>query len=57
LRCVAAPIRMGNDLIVGSVGISAPAQRFGKELYPDYAAKVCEVADRIGQSLSNFEKT
>jgi DNA-binding IclR family transcriptional regulator len=57
LRCVAAPIRMSNDLIVGSVGISAPAQRFGKELYPDYAAKVCQVADRIGQSLSNFEKT
>ncbi|MBT9330815.1 IclR family transcriptional regulator [Acidipila sp. 4G-K13] len=55
MRCVAAPIRLGNELIVGSIGISAPALRFGRELYPDYAAKVCQVADRIGQYLSGAE--
>jgi IclR family transcriptional regulator, acetate operon repressor len=51
LRCIAAPIRCGND-IVGSIGISAPASRFSKDLYPDYGEKVCAVAARIGHTLS-----
>jgi DNA-binding IclR family transcriptional regulator len=50
MRCIAAPIRFGND-IVGSIGISAPSSRFTKNLYPEYAEKVCSVADRIGSSL------
>jgi IclR family acetate operon transcriptional repressor len=50
MRCIAAPIRFGND-IVGSIGISAPSSRFTKNLYPEYAEKVCSVADRIGNAL------
>jgi len=51
LRCIAAPIRFGED-IVGSIGISAPASRFSKELYPEYGEKVCGVAARIAHALS-----
>lgn len=51
MRCIAAPIRLGND-IVGSIGISAPASRFVKNLYPDYGEKVSSVARRIGEALS-----
>lgn len=52
MRCLAAPIRFGKD-IVGSIGISAPASRFVKDMYPDYAEKVCAVAGRIGNYLNN----
>ncbi len=51
IRCVAAPIRLGDD-IVGSIGISAPVARFPKNLYADYSQKVCSAAARIGESLS-----
>jgi DNA-binding IclR family transcriptional regulator len=50
MRCIAAPIRLGNH-IVGSIGISAPASRFTKDLYPDYGKKVCSIAARIGELL------
>jgi DNA-binding IclR family transcriptional regulator len=55
LRCVAAPIRVGNDLIVGSIGVSAPLTRFSKELYRVSAERVCKVAQAIGILLSNPE--
>lgn len=55
LRCMAAPIRIANDMIVGSVGISAPASRFSKDLDSAYAEKVCEIASRIGESLRTPE--
>lgn len=51
MRCIAAPIRLGDD-IIGSIGISAPSSRFTKSLYPDYGEKVCSVATRIGETLS-----
>jgi DNA-binding IclR family transcriptional regulator len=51
MRCVAAPIRVGND-IVGSIGISAPSARFAKSLYNDYGTKIRNVATRIGDALS-----
>ena len=54
LRCIAAPIRFGDD-IVGSIGISAPVSRFAKSVYPDYAKKVRSVADRIGTHLTPTE--
>lgn len=54
MRCLAAPIRIGND-IVGSIGISAPSSRFVQDQYPEYAEKVCGVAERIGDYLSNPE--
>ncbi|MEO8737604.1 MAG: IclR family transcriptional regulator [Edaphobacter sp.] len=53
MRCVAAPIRVQNDVIVGSIGISAPSSRFLKELYPLYAQQVCKVANDIGDLLSS----
>jgi DNA-binding IclR family transcriptional regulator len=50
VRCVAAPIRLGND-IVGSIGISAPAARFPKNLIVDYSEKVRSAAARISDAL------
>lgn len=55
MRCVAAPIRVQNDTIVGSIGISAPAARFLKEKYPQYAKQVCKIANTIGALLSSPE--
>jgi DNA-binding IclR family transcriptional regulator len=55
LRCVAAPIRLQTGVIVGSIGISAPASRFLKDQYPLYARQVCKVAEHIGSLLSNQE--
>ncbi len=55
MRCIAAPIRFGKD-IVGSIGISAPSQRFSKDLYPEYAAKVCSAAARISNTLNQPAK-
>ena len=52
LRCVAAPIRIENGVIVGSIGISAPASRFVKERYRLYVEQVCKVASEIGMLLS-----
>jgi DNA-binding IclR family transcriptional regulator len=51
VRCIAAAIRIGDD-IVGSIGISAPASRFAKTSYPEYAKKVCSVAGRISEYLA-----
>lgn len=54
VRCIAAPIRFGSE-IIGSIGISAPASRFARSSYPDYAKKVRSVAERIGESLTPEE--
>jgi IclR family acetate operon transcriptional repressor len=56
LRCVAAPIRVDNDVIVGSIGVSAPMSRFPKERYRVAAGQVCKVAEAIGQLLSNADQ-
>lgn len=55
MRCLAAPIRSTDNMIVGSIGVSAPASRFSKDMYSAYGEKVCRVADRIGEFLSNAE--
>ena len=52
MRCVAAPIRLTDGSIVGSIGISAPESRFLKSHYPKYAKKICKVAADIGSMLS-----
>jgi DNA-binding IclR family transcriptional regulator len=52
VRCVAAPIRLSSGVIVGSVGISAPASRFLKDHYPQNSARVLECAQKIGSQLS-----
>jgi len=56
LRCVAAPIRVDNDVIVGSIGVSAPLVRFSKERYRVAAGQVCKVAQAIGLLLSNADQ-
>jgi len=57
LRCVAAPIRVDNDLIVGSIGVSAPLARFSKERFRVSAQQVCKVAQAIGLLLSNADQS
>jgi DNA-binding IclR family transcriptional regulator len=52
LRCVAAPIRAQRGLIVGSIGISAPAARFPLEWYPECGELVRAIADEISVRLS-----
>src|SRR5262249_19966490 len=52
LRCVAAPIRAQRGMIVGSIGISAPAERFPLERYPECGEQVRAVADEISARLS-----
>jgi IclR family acetate operon transcriptional repressor len=54
VRCIAAPIHFGSE-IIGSIGISAPASRFARNAYPDYAEKVRKVATRIGEFLTPDE--
>lgn len=54
-RCVAAPIRLEDGSIVGSIGISAPESRFPKESYPNYSRKVRKVAHDIGMLLSTSD--
>ena len=56
LRCVAAPIRVDNDVIVGSIGVSAPLARFSKERFRVSAQQVCKVAQAIGLLLSNADQ-
>ena len=51
IRCIAAPIRSEGGLIIGSIGVSAPLQRFPKERYRECAAQVSEVAQRIAEIL------
>lgn len=56
LRCIASPIRVENDVIVGSIGISAPMSRFLKDHYRAYSDQVRKVAQDIGALLSNSEQ-
>ena len=55
VRCVAAPIRLNDGVIVGSIGVSAPASRFPKEHYPAYSKRVVQCATTIGELLSESE--
>ena len=56
MRCIAAPIRLQNNMIVGSIGISAPSSRFPNELLARYAQQICKIAEHIGILLSNPEE-
>jgi IclR family acetate operon transcriptional repressor len=55
MRCVAAPIRLNDGMVVGSIGISAPASRFLKEHYPAHSKRVIQCATKIGELLSMSE--
>jgi IclR family acetate operon transcriptional repressor len=52
VRCVAAPIRAHDGVILGSVGISAPTLRFPKERYRVFGAQVRETANQISAELT-----
>ena len=51
MRCVAAPIRDEEGVVVGSIGISAPLARFPEERYLVAAKQVCDIAREISQCL------
>jgi DNA-binding IclR family transcriptional regulator len=53
LRCVAAPIRAQKGMVVGSIGISAPLERFPVERYPECSEQVCAIADEVSARLSS----
>jgi DNA-binding IclR family transcriptional regulator len=52
LRCVAAPIRAQKGMVVGSIGISAPLERFPIERYAECGEQVRAIADEISARLS-----
>jgi IclR family acetate operon transcriptional repressor len=51
VRCVAAPIRSESGLVVGSIGISAPAIRFPKDRYAVASQQVMATAEAISADL------
>ena len=53
VRCLAAPIRDAEGVIVGSVGISAPLSRFHEGRFAVIAKEVCKTAQEIGRLLVN----
>jgi DNA-binding IclR family transcriptional regulator len=53
VRCLAAPIRDPEGVIVGSIGISAPLSRFPEERSAVIAKEVCNTAREIGKLLIN----
>jgi DNA-binding IclR family transcriptional regulator len=52
VRCIAAPVRDRDGMIVASIGISAPLSRCPNERTATAAKQVIEVAAGIGQILS-----
>jgi IclR family acetate operon transcriptional repressor len=52
IRCLAAPIRDKDGVVVASIGISAPQMRFPKERYPIAARQVCDAAQEVTGRLS-----
>jgi IclR family acetate operon transcriptional repressor len=57
LRCIAAPIRIQNGAIVGSIGISAPLSRFPKAQSRNFATQICKAAEDIGKLLCDAESS
>lgn len=53
IRCIAAPIRAEGGVVVGSIGISAPVMRFGKERHDTLAKQVRDIAEQIQFLLSS----
>lgn len=51
VRCVAVPLRDRSRIVIGSLGISAPASRFPKARDLAFAQQVCEVAKQINAVL------
>jgi IclR family acetate operon transcriptional repressor len=51
LRCVAAPIRDQDGVVIASIGISAPQSRFPKSLYAARGKQVTDIARAISVSI------
>jgi DNA-binding IclR family transcriptional regulator len=47
IRCIAAPIRAGGGVIIGSIGVAAPAQRLTKDCFGVYGEQASAVARQI----------
>jgi IclR family transcriptional regulator, acetate operon repressor len=54
LRCLAAPIRDKDGIVIASMGISAPRARFPKERFASAARQARAVANQIGALLDNL---
>ena len=52
VRCMAAPVRDKDGMVVAAIGISAPLNRFPRDRYPSAARDVCETAQDISAILS-----
>jgi IclR family acetate operon transcriptional repressor len=52
LRCVAAPIRDQDGIVIASIGISAPQSRFPRALYSVRGKEVTEIARAVGASIT-----
>jgi IclR family acetate operon transcriptional repressor len=52
VRCLAAPIRDRDGVVIASVGISAPIMRFPPERSRSVARQVCDVAKEVSTILS-----
>jgi DNA-binding IclR family transcriptional regulator len=57
VRCLAAPIRDKDGLVIASMGISAPTSRFPKEQYATAIRQVCTVANQIAALLDAEESS
>ena len=55
VRCVAAPIRAENGAVIGSIGISAPLQRFPEDRYAVCGAQVRTIAQEISARLVSIQ--
>lgn len=51
IRCVAAPIRDNEGIIIGSIGISAPLARLPEKRYPSIGQQVRHTALKISELL------
>jgi IclR family acetate operon transcriptional repressor len=47
VRCLAAPVRDRDGVVIASIGISAPLNRFPRERYAAAARDVCQTAQEI----------
>ena len=52
VRCVAAPIRDQDGVVIASIGISAPQSRFPQSLYAVHGKQVTDIAQAISVSIN-----
>lgn len=56
VRCIAAPIRDREGMVIASIGISAPVARFPEEREAEFAEQVTSVATQIGELIGAQEE-